>query len=106
MSILVLAEHDNSNLKPATLNTIAAANELGSSAHLLVAGHSCQSVADEATAVEGIEKVLLADDPGYENQLAESVANLIKTVSADYSHILAPATTFGKNVLPRLSAPD
>jgi len=104
MSILVLAEHDNSNLKPATLNTIAAANALGSSVHLLVAGHSCQTVADEAAAVEGIEKVLLADDPGYESQLAESTANLIKTVSTDYSHILAPATTFGKNVLPRLSA--
>jgi electron transfer flavoprotein alpha subunit len=104
MSILVLAEHDNSNLKPATLNTIAAANALGSSVHVLVAGSSCQSVADESAAIDGIEKVLLADDSAYENQLAESTANLIQSVSADFSHILAPATTFGKNVLPRLSA--
>ena len=104
MSILVIVEHDNSNLKPATLNTIAAANAIGASVHLLVAGSSCQSVADECSAVEGVEKVLLADDVAYENQLAESIANLIKSVSSDYTHILAPATTFGKNVLPRLSA--
>jgi len=104
MSILVIVEHDNSNLKPATLNTIAAAHAIGASVHLLVAGSSCQSVADECSAVEGVEKVLLADDAAYENQLSESIANLIKSVSSDYTHILAPATTFGKNVLPRLSA--
>ena len=104
MSILVIAEHDNSNLKPATLNTIAAASEISPSVHLLVAGNSCQSVADECSAVEGVEKVLLADDVAYENQLAESIANLIKSASSDYTHILAPATTFGKNILPRLSA--
>jgi len=104
MSTLVIAEHDNSNLKPATLNTVAAANVIGGAVHILVAGCSCQSVADEAAAVEGIEKVILVDDSAYENQLAESTANLIKLISADYSHILAPATTFGKNVLPRLSA--
>ena len=104
MSTLVIAEHDNTNLKPATLNTVAAANVIGGAVHILVAGHSCQSVADEAAAVDGVEKVILADDSAYENQLAESTANLIKLISADYSHILAPATTFGKNVLPRLSA--
>ena len=104
MSTLVIAEHDNTNLKPATLNTVAAANVIGGAVHILVAGSSCQSVADEAAAVEGIEKVILGDDSAYENQLAESTANLIKSISADYSHILAPATTFGKNVLPRLSA--
>ena len=104
MSKLVIAEHDNSNLKPATLNTVAAANVIGGAVHILVAGSSCQSVADEAAAAEGIEKVILVDDSAYENQLAESTANLIKSISADYSHILAPATTFGKNVLPRLSA--
>ena len=104
MSTLVIAEHDNTNLKPATLNTVAAANVIGGAVHILVAGHSCQSVADEAAAVDGVEKVILADDPAYENQLAESTANLIKSISSDYSHILAPATTFGKNVLPRLSA--
>ena len=104
MSILVIAEHDNSNLKPATLNTVAAANVMGGAVHILVAGNSCQSVADEAVAVDGVEKVFIADDSAYENQLAESTANLIKSISSDYSHILAPATTFGKNVLPRLSA--
>ena len=104
MSTLVIAEHDNTNLKPATLNTVAAANLIGGAVHILVAGSSCQSVADEAAGVEGVEKVILADDSAYENQLAESTANLIKSISVDYSHILAPATTFGKNVLPRLSA--
>ena len=104
MSTLVIAEHDNTNLKPATLNTVAAANVIGGAVHILVAGSSCQSVADEAAAVEGIEKVILVDDSAYENQLAESTANLIKSIAGHYSHILAPATTFGKNVLPRLSA--
>ena len=104
MSTLVIAEHDNTNLKPATLNTVAAANVIGGAVHILVIGNACQPVADESAAVEGVEKVILADDPAYENQLAESTANLIKAISANYSHILAPATTFGKNVLPRLSA--
>ena len=104
MSTLVIAEHDNSNLKPSTLNTLAAANAIGGSVHLLVVGSSCQAAADACAAVDGVEKVLLADDVAYANQLAESTANLIKSVAADYSHILAPATTFGKNVQPRLSA--
>jgi electron transfer flavoprotein alpha subunit len=104
MSALVIAEHDNSNLKPSTLNTVAAANAIGGPVHLLVVGSACQAVADACAAVEGVEKVLLADDAAYANQLAESTANLIKSVAGDYSHILAPATTFGKNVLPRLSA--
>ena len=104
MSTLVIAEHDNTNLKPATLNTVAAANVIGGAVHILVAGNACQSVADEAAAVDGVEKVILADDSAYENQLAESTANLIKSIANDYSHIFAPATTFGKNVLQRLSA--
>jgi electron transfer flavoprotein alpha subunit len=104
MSTLVIAEHDNTNLKPATLNTVAAANVIGGAVHILVAGNACQSVADEAAAIDGVEKVILAEDSAYENQLAESAANLIKSIANDYSHILAPATTFGKNVLPRLSA--
>jgi len=104
MSTLVIAEHDNTNLKPATLNTVAAANVIGGAVHILVAGNACQSVADEAAALDGVEKVILAEDSAYENQLAESAANLIKSIANDYSHILAPATTFGKNVLPRLSA--
>ena len=104
MSVLVIAEHDNTQLKPATLNTVAAANVIGGDIHLIVLGHSCQTAAEEAADIEGIDKVLLADDAAYENQLAESAANLIKSVSSNYSHILAPATTFGKNVLPRVSA--
>jgi electron transfer flavoprotein alpha subunit len=104
MSTLVIAEHDNSNLKPSTLNTVAAANAIGGPVHLLVVGSACQGVADACAAVEGVEKVLLADNAAYANQLAESTSNLIKSVARDYSHILAPATTFGKNVLPRLSA--
>ena len=104
MSTLVIAEHDNSNLKPSTLNTLAAAKAVGASVHLLVVGKGCQSVADECASVEGVEKVLLADDDAYEHQLAESVATLIQSVASNYTHILAPATTFGKNVLPRLSA--
>ena len=104
MSTLVIAEHDNSNLKPSTLNTVAAANAIGGQVHLLVVGSACQAVADACASVEGVEKVLMADDAAYANQLAESTANLIKSVAGDYSHILAPATTFGKNVLPRLSA--
>ncbi len=104
MSILVIAEHNNANLKPATLNTVAAAKELNGEVHLLISGNSCQSVADEASGVEGISKILISDNTAYENQLAESTANLIKSVAGNYSHILAAATTFGKNVLPRLSA--
>jgi len=104
MSTLVIAEHDNSNLKPSTFNTVAAANAIGGPVHLLVVGSACQAVADACASVEGVEKVLMADDAAYANQLAESTANLIKSVAGDYSHILAPATTFGKNVLPRLSA--
>jgi electron transfer flavoprotein alpha subunit len=104
MSILVIAEHDNANLKPATLNTVAAAKELNGEVHLLISGNSCQSVADEASGVEGISKILISDNAAYENHLAESTANLIKSVAGNYSHILAAATTFGKNVLPRLSA--
>jgi electron transfer flavoprotein alpha subunit len=104
MSILVIAEHDNLVLKPSTLNTVAAASAINGSVHLLVVGSSCQAVAEACSAVDGIEKVLLADDVAYANQLAESTANLIQSVADHYSHILAPATTFGKNVLPRLSA--
>jgi electron transfer flavoprotein alpha subunit len=73
MSTLVIAEHDNSNLKPSTLNTLAAANAIGGSVHLLVAGSSCQAVADACAAVDGVEKVLLADDAAYANQLAQRI---------------------------------
>ena len=104
MTILVIAEHDNNELKPVTLNTLAAANAIGGDVHLLVAGANCQAVADAAAQVSGVSKVLLADNAAYEHQLAENISKLVLTVAADYSHILASATTTGKNFLPRVAA--
>ena len=104
MSILVIAEHDNAALKAATLNTITAATQLGSDIAILVAGHGCGAVAEAAAKVVGIKKVLLADAPYYANQLAENVAALVVGLAGGYTHILAPATAAGKNVLPRVAA--
>ncbi len=104
MRILVIAEHDNQTLKPATLSTLAAAAELGSDISLLVAGHQCQAVADQAAQVPTVSKVLLADNPACANQLAENVARLVLGLAEGYSHILAPSTTTGKNLLPRVAA--
>ncbi|WP_415882387.1 electron transfer flavoprotein subunit alpha/FixB family protein [Neptuniibacter sp. QD34_54] len=104
MTILVIAEHDNNELKPVTLNTLAAANAIGGDVHLLVAGANCQAVADAAAQVSSVSKVLLADNAAYEHQLAENISKLVLTVAADYSHILASATTTGKNFLPRVAA--
>ncbi len=104
MSILVLAEHDNAELKPATLNTVAAASELGGDIHVLVAGAECGGVAEAASKVAGVTKVLVADAPEYAHALAENVALLIVALAGDYSHILAPHTTSGKNILPRAAA--
>jgi len=104
MAILVYAEHDNASLKKATLNTIAAAQEIGGDIHVLVAGLNCQAAADEAAKAAGVSKVLLEDDAAYEYQLAENLALLVTDLAGDYSHILAPATTNGKNFLPRVAA--
>ncbi|MPW78685.1 electron transfer flavoprotein subunit alpha/FixB family protein [Moraxella catarrhalis] len=104
MTILVYAEHDNKELKPATLATVTAAVQMGSDVHLLVAGADCQAVAQEATKVAGVSKVLVADNAAYANQLAENVSLLVKALAADYSHVVAPATTTGKNFLPRVAA--
>lgn len=104
MSILVVAEHDNSELKPATFNTVTAASEIGDDVHILVAGSGCQAVADSAAAISGVSKVLLADNTCYEHQLPESVAPLLAEVASHYSHVLAPATTSGKNLMPRVAA--
>ena len=104
MAILVYAEHDNNELKKATLSTIAAAEKMGSDVHVLVAGSGCQSVADAAAKASGVSKVLLADNAAYEYQLAENVALLVKDLAGDYSHIVAPATTTGKNFMPRVAA--
>ncbi|NWK73944.1 electron transfer flavoprotein subunit alpha/FixB family protein [Acinetobacter sp. SwsAc6] len=104
MSILVIAEHDNKALNGATLNVVAAAQKIGGDITVLVAGSGAQAVADQATKVAGVSKVLLADDAAYANQLAENVAKLVASIGAGYSHILAASTTTGKNVLPRAAA--
>ena len=103
MSVLVLAEHDNAALKAATLNTVTAAKALGE-VTVLVAGAGCAGVADAAAKVDGVAKVLLADDAAYEHPLAENLTPLLVKLADGFDHILAPATTFGKNVLPRVAA--
>jgi electron transfer flavoprotein alpha subunit len=107
MTTLIIAEHDNAVLKAATLNTIAAATRIGGDIHVLVAGSNCAAVAQAAAAVAGVAKVLHADAAHYEAHLAENLAALVQSrVRADtgYTHVLAPATAFGKNVLPRVAA--
>ncbi|WP_299182904.1 FAD-binding protein [uncultured Neptuniibacter sp.] len=104
MAILVIAEHDNRTLKGATFNTVAAATQMGGEIHLLVAGSNCKAVAVTAASLDGVSKVLLADDLAYEHQLAENISKLVTELGKDYSHIVAPATTSGKNFLPRVAA--
>ena len=104
MSILVIAEHDNVSIKTATLNAVTAAARIGGEIHLLVAGKGCAAVADEAAKIAGVAKVLLADAPQYADQLPENVAALVVAKAAGYSHILAAATTAGKNFMPRAAA--
>ena len=101
MTILVLAEHDNKSLKSSTLNTVTAAAKLGEPIALLVAGKDCAAVAAEAATLQGVAEVFHADDAAYANFLAENVAALIAKLAPAYTHILAPATSFGKNILPR-----
>jgi electron transfer flavoprotein alpha subunit len=104
MSILVIAEHDNTQLKAATLNTVTAASQLGDDIHLLVAGSGCAAVAEAAAKIAGISKVLVADDAAYEHPLAEGLSLLITQLAEGYSHVLASATTYGKNFMPRVAA--
>ena len=104
MSILVIAEHDNSSLKGATLNTVTAATGLKGNITLLIAGSNISSVIDEAKKVSGISNIISCDDELYKNFLAEDLSSLVVSISNSYSYILAPATTFGKNLLPRISA--
>jgi electron transfer flavoprotein alpha subunit len=103
MTVLVIAEHDNQELKPATLNTVTAAAELGD-VEILVLGHQCSSVNEAAAKVVGVGKVRVADSAFLEHPLAERLAPTIVKLASEYSHVLAPATTFGKNVLPRAAA--
>jgi electron transfer flavoprotein alpha subunit len=104
MSVLIIAEHDNKTLKPATLNTVTAATQIDADVHLLVVGFECQTVVEQASQVAGVTKVMVADNAVYEHQLAENVSKLIVEVASGYGHILAPATTTGKNTLPRVAA--
>ncbi|WP_261841445.1 FAD-binding protein [Aliamphritea ceti] len=104
MATLIIAEHDNSTLKAATLHAVTAAQQVGGDIDVLVAGSACQAAAEEAAKVAGVSKVLVADNAVYANQLAENVAKLIAEVGAGYSHIMATSTPETKNVLPRAAA--
>ena len=104
MTILVIAEHDHQSLKAATLNTIAAARKIGGDIHVLVAGTGCQAAAQAAAQLQGVAKVKVADAAHYQAQTAENLTALVIANAPGYSHILAPATTFGKNLLPRVAA--
>lgn len=104
MSILIIAEHDNASLAPVTSHVVSAAAKIGGDIDVLVAGSGAQSVADEAAKLSGVSKVLFADDVAYSHQLAENLADLVAELGKEYSHILAAATTNGKNMMPRLAA--
>lgn len=104
MSNLVIAEHDNQNLKASTLNAISAASKIGGDIDVLVIGSQCQAVAQAAAAVAGVSKVRVADNAAYEHQLAENTAQLVAALAPTYTHLLAPATPAGKNLMPRVAA--
>jgi len=103
MAVLVIADHDNSEIKGGTLNAITAAGQLGD-VDVLVAGENCQAAADAAAAIQGVARVRMADDAAYANALAEPMSALIVSLAGDYSHIVAPHTTSGKNICPRVAA--
>ncbi|MEM7209637.1 MAG: FAD-binding protein [Pseudomonadota bacterium] len=103
MSVLVVAEHDNASIADATLNVVTAATQLGE-VTVLVAGSGCTDAGNAAAAISGVSKVLVADDAGYDHGVAENVAALIVGMAGDYSHILFPATAYGKNIMPRVAA--
>jgi len=104
MSTLLVAEHDNKTLKDATAKALSAAKALGADVHVLVAGKDCRAVAEAAAKLDGVNKVLLADAAGYEHMLAESTSALIHSLARNYDAIIAPATTTGKNIMPRVAA--
>jgi electron transfer flavoprotein alpha subunit len=104
MTTLVIAEHDNVSLKGSTLNTVTAALQCGGEVHVLVAGHEAHTAAAAAATLTGVTLVLLADGPQFNDGLAENVAEQVVTLADNYSHILAPATAYGKNILPRVAA--
>ena len=104
MSILVIADHNHETILPATLNAVAAAGEISGDISVLVAGSGCGAAAKAAAEIAGVSTVLVADSSEYTNGLAENIAPLISSVASSYSHILAPATTYGKNIMPRVAA--
>ncbi len=104
MSVLVIADHDNKEISPATLNTVAAASQIGGDVVVAVLGSGCDTAANAAAAIVGVSKVLKVDNAALASGLAENVAPVIVSLAADYSHVLAPASTYGKNVLPRAAA--
>jgi electron transfer flavoprotein alpha subunit len=104
VTILVIAEHDNASIKSATLNTIAAAQKIGGDIHVLIAGSNAQAAADAAAKIAGVAKVLLADAPQLADGLAENIDGTVVQIAKNYSHILAPATPYGKNIAPRIAA--
>lgn len=104
MRILVIAEHDNATLKGATLNTVKAATQIGGAIDLLVAGENCTTAAEAAAQISGVSKILVADNAAYAHQLAENLGSLVTELISGYSHVLAPATTTGKNFMPRVAA--
>ena len=104
MSILVIAEHDNSELKVATLNTVAAGIEIGGDIDVLIAGSDCDAVAESASQIPGVSKVLVANKECYKDALAENIGNLVVELAEGYTHIISPATTSGKNFMPRVAA--
>ncbi len=104
MKILILVEHDNKNILPVTYNVITAGMEIGSEIDLLIAGEGCDGVIEESSKIKNISKVLVANSLEYKNSIAENLSSLICEIASDYTHILAPASTFGKNVMPRVAA--
>lgn len=103
MSILVIAEHDNASIKDATLNTVAAAKELGD-VTVLVAGNGCAAAGEAAAKIDGVVKVLVADDAAYDHEIAENMSTLVVSIADGYTHVLAPATANGRNFMPRIAA--
>lgn len=104
MTALVIAEHDNASLKASTLNTVTAASQCADDIHVLIAGHHCDAAAAAAAQVAGVSKVIVADNPAFADGLAENVAAQALSIAKQYSHVLAPATAYGKNILPRVAA--
>ena len=104
MSVLILVEHDNEQVKSSTFNTVTAARQISDDLHALVVGHNCDAVAAAAAHIDGIQKVIKCDSDRYQYGLVENVAPVVESIATGYSHVFAPASTFGKNLMPRVAA--